>query len=167
MLRLIKPGDAHPIKLPFDDGPQPTIFWTRPMTEREYAEFRLQGKPTGTDAEQDAKGWPMIAKIIAKVENVNWGGQLCASYDDQPTIIEILRALPAKTAVALVNELAEFSTLTGRYSKNSDGSSALIDTGSPVVRQTGTNAASEKDKSSSGSQEFGTAQSESSQTKES
>lgn len=166
MLRLIDPKELHPLTLPFDDGPNKTIFWARPMTEREFSLMRAKGMPTGDDAAQDAEGWAQIAKLIGKIENVNWMGRQCASFDDHDTILAILNALPVVSGKALARRIADFCLLAGDHSKNLDGSSALLDTGSPIAMQASTkpNGASEAGgQSTSESPESGTGHSSESQ----
>lgn len=108
------------------------------MTQREFALMQAKGKPTGDDEQQDAQGWAQMAKLISKIENVNWRGQSMASFDDYDTIVEILNALPVASGKALSRKIAEFCLLIGDHSKNLDGSSALLDTGSPIAMQAST-----------------------------
>lgn len=108
------------------------------MTQREFALMQAKGKPAGDDEQQDAQGWAQIAKLIGKIENVRWGGNAMASFDDYDTIVEILNALPVASGKALSRKIAEFCLLIGDHSKNLDGSSALLDTGSPIAMQAST-----------------------------
>lgn len=141
--------ESHPLTLDIDDKTNPSIVWVRPMTERDAAKVRAAGR--GKDGEDltAPSVFDSLLGQISKIENVRWAGVCPFATDDPATIRDIMIAWPITTRKAWAIKIFGFCTLDEAHAKNSDGSSALLDTGSPLVVRASIDGASVGQASSS------------------
>ena len=133
MLKLYAPFEGIRITLPIDDPVSGTGFWIRPMTEREASAMRHEVGDNPNTPETESKLRQFVLAQIYAIDNVSYRGNVIVRTDDLGLIKEILDAIPAKAMNVLAALGMDACLLSGKFEKNSDGSSGLLVQGSVPV----------------------------------